>query len=231
MKRKASASTVYRKKAKTISKPYRIYSRKSEIKTLDTTNAGAVGSYTPYYATWDSSGIFCNQVAQGPSYNQRIGNKIKIKSIQVSAYCFPTLPADTTRPLFTPVRCIVVYDRQANGNTFTNTGFFLNNSFILGYQDPAFADRYKVLVNCRQTMVHYPTATGPGETDTSTLLFEEYRKFKRPLDVLYNGGTGTIGELQTGAIWCLFFSDSPSTGGTNNRITVHYDIRIRYYDN
>lgn len=231
MKRKSTAKTVYRKKARITGKPYRIYSKKTEIKTKDTTNNTAVGVYTPYYATFDSNGIICNQIRQGSDYNERIGNKIRVKSIQISAYCFPSIPSDATRPIFSPIRCLVVYDKQSNGNTFTNTGFFLDNSFVLGFQDPAFAERYKVLVNSRQTMTHYPTATGPGETDTSTLCFEEYRKFKRPLDVLYNANTGTVGDLQTGAIWCIFYSDTPNTGVTNNRITVHYDIRIRYYDN
>lgn len=197
-----------------------------EVKTIDTTNATSVGNYGTYYATNDSISIITNLITLGAGYNQRVGNKIKIKSIRINAFVFPSDILNATKFMVTPVRFMVIYDRQCNGVTLSNAGFFEKPTHTLGFQDPAYNDRYTVIMDHTETLIWLSNYNSP--TDNSTIFFKRYKKFKKPLDTLFGASTGNMSDIQTGALFFVVFTESTSAA---NIFNVTYNIRVKYYDN
>lgn len=101
-------------------------------------------------------------IAQGADYNQRVGNVIRLSSLEISV--FASSHASATIP--TAIRWALVVDRQCNGNALTYSQVF---DTLGGAIDPIFAlrntqdweDRFLVL--CEERMVLPINAGGvPG---------------------------------------------------------------------
>lgn len=202
--------------------------RNYEIKTIDTTNATSVGGYSNYFATIDSLAVTTNLVVSGSAYNQRVGNKIKLKSIRVNAYVHPTDVTNATRNMITPVRFMIIYDRQCNGTTLSNTGFFEKPTHTLGFMDPAYQDRYKIIADDTKLIVWLPIYNSTN--DNSGIYYKVFRKFNKPLDTLFGASTGSMSDIQTGALFFVVFTESPNTGTGSNIFDCRFNIRVRYYD-
>lgn len=203
----------------------RIGSSTAEVKCCDTyvapcsTDLHTIGDVAFAEPATAFNGMTClNEVTPGSAVYSRIGSKIIIRSVQVSA----TVVADATT-LNTSVRCMLVYDRQPNG---VAPGIFdilsalpapTNNSMYLGI-NITNKSRFQVI---RDQIAEITTGGG------SVAVVKWFCKGR--WEVEFKNNAGTIGDISTGALYLIAFQSATKHGAGN--LNMH-DItaRIRYYD-
>lgn len=216
-KKRASAAKLGKKKVygKT-SMRTRSMSKKGEIKTFDRSNVGgAAGTYNTNYASNNPENLVLNPIAQGNGFNNRIGNKIVMKSLHVRANIRKTSAGPGE------ARVIVVYDKQANSAQPTFNAVFANElATLLCYPDPPFFNRFEVLIDKRMTLVQ--------GADNNGISFDEFRILNH--DVMFTGTGGvTYANIVTGSLTLFFCSNDLAVGGVTP-YEVQWTSRIRYYD-
>jgi len=178
----------------------------AEKKFLDSyLNVASINTITPTF-------LLVNGVGAGTGFNERVGRKIKIKSIQLNGVVIvgTAVPAR--------VRLMLVLDRQANGST-PSIGNILDNTTIL-VNSKAFMNldnraRFSVIWDKKVTL------------DAVMKTQVDYSVFKKKLiDVTYSGTTNGIGSISTNSIWFVAVSDQ----GVTNAPTFVGGVRIRYTD-
>lgn len=190
--------------------------RQTEIKTYDRSNAaGAAGTYNTDYASNNPENLVLNPIAQGNGFNNRIGNKIVMKSLHVRANIKKTSAGPGE------ARVIVVYDRQANGLQPTFNAVFANElATNLCYPDPSFFSRFEIIIDKRMTLVQ--------GADNNGISFDEFRILNH--EVMYNGTGGVVyNNIITGSL-TLFFCSNDTLNGGLTPYEVQWTTRIRYYD-
>lgn len=189
-----------------------------EIKTYDRSNVnlGAPGVYNnPVILAMNlPTEVVLNDMAQGSGFNQRIGNKVMIKSVEIKAFISATINYSGV------VRLVLAWDSQANslGPSWNNM-MDLQQAATLCSVDPSFFERYRVIVDKTQVMEF--------DEENNTCYFHEYRKINK--NALYTGAGGGLGNyanIATGSITAFFISDVAAVGA----IGVGYFSRIRYVD-
>lgn len=161
-----------------------------------------------------------NGVAQGTDYTQRIGRKTIIKSILWNCSVFPNTLNSNNGEV---VRLLVVYDTQ------TNSGSAPAITDILAAADPHSPmnlnnrDRFHVMLDKKLGM--NPVTYSAGVLATGAPVTKYITKYKKcHKEIIYSGTGGTVGSIQTGAIWLLQISYFQ--GQTNH--TSYF--RFRFYD-
>ncbi|RUT37137.1 hypothetical protein [Acinetobacter baumannii] len=174
-----------------------------------------------------------NAVQQGSAYFQRIGSKIRMKSILIRALFAAPISVSTTGQTATiegSVRCLVVYDRQTSGAPPTaNQILSVNSSGIYDYSSVFIPNRSRFLV-LRDKILKLDTASG------LTQIFDEY--IKCDLDTEYQSSStnstistaGTVGDITTGAVYFISFYTQGSYTTTVGPTMLSYISRLRYYD-
>lgn len=177
----------------------------SQLSTAFLTAAnGLTGGYIPL-----------NGIAPGNAFNNRIGSKIMMKSIQVRANI--TCPSGDNM-----VRLVLILDRQPNGVAPVSTIIFAATTALgvggdqLTGINTNYRKRFKILKD------EYIEFTGLMHHKCINF----YVKQKLPVD--YIGGDSTIGSIGTNAVYLMAMSIAPvgSRAGCTNLFT-----RVRYYDN
>lgn len=169
-----------------------------------------------------------NGLIPGPNVYQRIGRKVSMTSLETNGMWF--LADDTAGPVKT--RLVIVYDKQSKGvaptwqNIFkseTNTGASSTNVFAQINQDNR--DRFEVLQDTRQRLGWTGTnATGSfalGEPSCNVDTFIDLQG----RDVIFNSGsTGTITDIQTGALYVFFITNQANLTGASfqGTFTLYY---------
>ena len=188
------------------------------------TSFGAPGVAQPYFEI--------NAVQQGSAYFQRIGSKIRMKSILIRALFAAPISVSTTGQTETiegSVRCLVVYDRQTSGAPPTaNQILSVNSSGIYDYSSVFIPNRSRFLV-LRDKILKLDTASG------LTQVFDEY--IKCDLDTEYQSSStnstistaGTVGDITTGAVYFISFYTQGSYT-TVGPTMLSFISRLRYYD-
>lgn len=178
----------------------------AEKKFLDTyLNVASINTTTPTF-------LLCNGVGAGTGFNERVGRKIKIKSIQLNSVTIVGTAAPAR------LRLMLVLDRQSNGST-PSIGNILDNTTIL-VNSKAFMNldnraRFSVIWDKKFTL------------DTVMKTQIDHSVFKKKLiDVTYSGTTNGIGSISTNSIWFVAVSDQ----GATNAPTLVGGVRIRYTD-
>lgn len=188
-------------------------SRGGELKFTDTTATNAI---TFGVATFNAPGptTLLNGLVPDSTATGRIGRKIVMKSLYFRY--FASLAATSTGG--SPMRFIIVYDKQANAQAPGVTDLLLANDF-LSPNNLSNRDRFVVLVD--QTTD--PIGTGSNYSVSGTV-------FKRiNLETMFNAGTaGTIGDITSGSVYMIVAQNGFI--GTAN-CTFQWRCRIRYDDN
>jgi len=156
-----------------------------------------------------------NGLVLGTSASQRIGRRIKIRSIEVRVAVASTGPSDQ-------FRMMIVQDRQANAATPAFTDIY-DTTAPVTLRNISNKARFKVVHDFGLSFVAGSglLATSP-EGDGSIRTFEFYKKVGIP--VQYNAGNaGTVGDIQTNA---LYFVTISSSGNCN----LGGRCRLRYSD-
>lgn len=181
-----------------------------EIKTIDV--VAAIQSFTTAGTL-----TLLNGVAVGDDYNTRDGRKIKMKSINFKIFGY----AGAAVANGDHVRCMIVYDTQANGAAPTVAGILQTTSALapLNLDNRA---RFKVLYDKWQRVEAFNYAA--GVISAGSFVPPHFRFYKKlMLDVQYSGTTNAIGSISTGSVYLLTISDQ-----TSSAINYTLNSRIRF---
>lgn len=194
-----------------------------EVKSYDVTCTGAALQAVGAVAGAEPAAAFAgivelNNITQGTTVAQRIGNKIIMKSLllRTSIYAPNTYIGE--------VRCLVVYDRQPNG-AFPALQDLLYNQpagALTNYSSVNIANKSRFLIlrdkfynmDAAQSLVHQVQFYIKGRWET------EYGASSGP--------PGVIGDQRTGALY--FVAYVTYGGGVGAAAINNIQSRIRYYD-
>lgn len=205
------------KKPRVASKPAKpanqLFAAKSklgpELKNIDETNTVALTAGSLQF----SAAQDLNIISQGATAETRIGRKIVMTSLEIRWTWSLAIGAVGGSPL----RILVVYDKQANAAAPAITDILATNSF-LGLMNLANSERFVILVS----QILEPISTGNNISVGGTI----YRSMR--LETVFNDTNGgTIGDIQTGSVTMWFAQDGQVT--TANP-TVGYNTRVRFED-
>jgi len=166
-------------------------------------------------------------VSIGSAITQRVGAKIKWKSVQIRGKVYPN--ADASIP--TLGSFLIVYDRYPKGDAVPTAAQILASASATALlQD---SNRTRFVIVRRLDFVTGPyavSATRPSVAD-SIIFVDEYVKL-RGLQATYIGsdagaGSGGMGDIRTGALYVLPIGD---TDGANGHCTCDFNIRVRFAD-
>jgi len=188
--------------------------------------------------------VLINGMKMGTDASTRIGRRIVVRSIEWKL----TMTASDTQHNTTHYRFAIVYDSQTNGAT-PSVADIWSSAIVAASCPPAVTPRnisnkarFQVLYDSGlQKLVGNNAIVVTGGvapydlnwhgnlTDATLQNHQGYLKVKKP--VQYNSGdAGTIGDIQTGAIYFVAMGQHTGSGGppVNNLPTNVGYVRIRY---
>jgi len=188
--------------------------------------------------------VLINGMKMGTDASTRIGRRIVVRSIEWKM----TMTASDTQHNTTHYRFAIVYDTQTNGAT-PSVADIWSSAIVAASCPPAVTPRnisnkarFQVLYDSGlQKLVGNNAIVVTGGvapydlnwhgnlTDATLQNHQGYLKVKKP--VQYNSGdAGTIGDIQTGAIYFVAMGQHTGSGGppVNNLPTNVGYVRIRY---
>lgn len=155
--------------------------------------------------------LLLNGIAQGTTATSRIGRKIMMKSLLIRL----AIAKSATQTGEGAVRCMVVYDSQANATAPAVTDI-LQVDNISGVMNLNNADRFKVVMD---------KVFNFGAVDHTSVVYTKYKKIA--LETKFNNGSaGTVGDIQTGSMYLL----THNIGITTAPPIGSFYVRIRFYD-
>jgi hypothetical protein len=161
---------------------------------------------------------YIGNVTQGTGGNQRIGNKITIKSIQLRhKYIRNALEADGMA-----MRWAIIIDRRPSGTLATGSQIFDNNTdkaCIANINvEPDYKGRFQILTD--QTM----EITNSINTSKNTRILNPFY-IKKDIKIEYKGTAGDIADCQKNALlYCCCTSSASSSS------TIQPNIKLRFTD-
>ena len=179
-----------------------------ELKFVD----NSATTSTNLATTW-SAAILLNGLANGSDASTRIGRKVTMKSLLVRYVA--SLQAGSTQG--SPVRILIIYDKQANAAAPGITEILLADDFR-SPNNLSNRDRFVTLAD---------TITDPiAVNGTFSVAGVIYKKFS--LETMFNQGTaGTIGDITSGSVY-MFVSQTGTAGVAAPQVL--WRSRIRYTD-
>lgn len=185
-------------------------SRGSELKFIDQSANTAVTFGVSTFA----APVLLNGVQQGSDATTRIGRKMIMKSLLLRWSW--NLGATSTGG--SPVRILIVYDKQANAVAPAISDVLVADTFI-SQNNLNNRDRFVIL--CDQ-ITEPVSANANGSIGGSV-----YKKIN--LETMFNAGTaGTIGDITSGSVY-LFVAQTANIGTAN--ASFNWRSRIRFQDN
>lgn len=195
-----------------------------------------------------------NLCQEGAANYNRLGRRIKLKSIQITGTFIPNTPQPTpsvAQPVF--ARFALIYDRQPNSaGTYPNPQDIWLTRDQTGASNSSLAvnwpwcppnvdniDRFQVLRDCKFNFA----TNDPAATDEVALLITNqtlvqgtqcmlYKKL-RGLETHFRSNTNPSGiaDISTGALYFVIWSDiSGSSPYPNSTITFKWSARLRFWD-
>jgi len=184
-------------------------SRGGELKFVDNVVNNAVTTAALTF----SAGTLLNGLANGSDASTRIGRKITIKSLLVRWTA--SLAATSTGG--SPVRILIVYDKQANATAPAITDILLSDSFQ-SQNNLSNRDRFVTLSD----VITEPISAGNNFSVSDVI----YKKLN--LETMYNAGSaGTIGDITSGSIYLFQSQNAHITTASG---TFLANCRVRYTD-
>ena len=195
----------------TIPLPTRAYLRRAqvgEIKAVDLAQAN--------YAL-DSTGTVTtlNLIRTGTSFNNRIGRRIKLRSVYIQGQIANSGAAAVAGT----VRILLVHDKQANGAVPTYADVIASvdqagtaTSAFLDHMNMNNRDRFNILVDRK---IHMPTLTasvsnGYPSTDALQTKISIFKKLNFITQYKSDTAPSVIGDISTGSLLMLTFGVATS---------------------
>jgi hypothetical protein len=188
-------------------------------------------------ASWN----LINGLLQGYQYYNRIANKIHMASLDFQLLIGPTANSTITTAgqQFEALRCMIVYDRQANVgtpadsdllNTFNVSGTpFTSQSMLTNPFNTAA--RFLVLWDNGSVLGPEYKFNGTGYVSVGPLMDATHESFvvrgTLPLDLITKydrSSTGTPSDITTGSLWFVAYSRGYATYKWN------FTARLNYWD-
>lgn len=211
----------------------------AELKCLDvptTILPGAAGALTI-----GTNALLLNGTINGAAFSQRIGARLKMRSIQLQIL-FTENPSTLTATTVQFLRLMLVYDSATNGalmgfNDLLQQTDFNNvdtNNFDSFY-NMNNRDRFLVLWDKRvlfnRRVVANPVgAVAAGQdvnlTTAPSAVYKKYVKLRNLETVYKNPSVATVAGIATGALVFLAISNLGVVGFVNVQVTA----RMRFYD-
>ena len=185
-------------------------SRSTELKYIDNNFSPviAVGS-----ASFSLSTQLLNGCTQGSDATNRIGRKLVLKSCLVRG----TFTLASTSTGGSPIRLVLVYDKQANAAAPATTDVFLADNFS-SQNNLNNRDRFIILSD----FISDPIAA----SGNFSIGFKMYKKMN--LETMFNGGNaGTVADITSGALY-LFMAQNGSIATAAP--TLNLRTRVRFID-
>jgi len=206
----------------------------AEVKTVDTIVGNAGGIAFPLNTT-NNNLQYCNLIAVGSGFNNRVGRRIEMQSLHLTGFIKQTANTTTTNDY---VRIAVVYDRQPNGASTVFNNVFLDYDAISGTSttslsglNPDERERYAILADIRLELPASNHTNGTtGSTDGAMPSFEINRFIKlRNLLTHYSADSSppVIGDISTGALFVIT-QGTFSSGNDGWQAVLKW--RLRYKD-
>lgn len=231
--RSGSVSAANKKKAlvpvKYIQRP--MASKSPELKAVDTASSTGVDVFGSTDFDQSAPVVFLlNGIAAGTDFYQRIGRKVKLRSLLFRGDIYASDNATTGALSY---RVALVYDSQTNGAAVSYSDIFQSVQFNGTTGARAYSgvnlnnrDRFKVLKDWTFTLAAVSlTVAGNGGYHNKRSL-----KAYIPLnhDQIFSGTGGTLSDIQTGALFLIAICDANSTGDDAGTIT--WNTRVRFSD-
>lgn len=214
--------------------PAALYRRGPEVKTVDVKVTNQVFNSTGAIA-------LMNGTAEGTSFYNRIGRRIRMKSIQISGTVDDNTATGVPANDSSYLRLLVVYDRQNNGGTPALADILLDVDSAGTTTTDAYSglnmtnsDRFKVLMDDRIYIVNDNVTAGnptnPLYTSLSNLASTSgevnIKRFIKlnGLETHYGTANANAAGCQTGAVWMVLVASAGSMCQANLR------VRVRYWD-
>ncbi len=149
-----------------------------------------------------------NLLAEGSSQDQRIGEQVTMKMIQLRLTFIKD--AGNTQPS-TTIRAILVWDRQPNGALATSANILENPALVGGNEDVNIMSQHNAQTRARFQFLFDKTFTmNDGHNAHRTMKWTVKLSNRK---VQYNGAGAGIGNINTGAL--LFLVMGNVTDGGN----------------
>lgn len=176
-----------------------------EFKTIDK-------SYnTTYNNSWSLN--LLNGLSKGDDYNSRDGRQIRVKSVQLKWN--PTADPEATTD--TLLRFIVFIWRSPDGTAPTIDDVLEPGSTAM--------TRVRSLADRKNTIILYDRVVTLSPDSYSTKFLQYYRRLDMKT-VFNSGDTGSISDIDTGALYCAIVSSDNVTPPN-----VAWSSRVRFIDN
>lgn len=182
---------------------------------------------------WQIFNVMCSQTAsatdtgssgivQGNGDSQRIGDRIRLKKIDINFMISPIVAA--VGATGTGCRILLVHDKQPNG-AYPSATAIMNSASILSNQNLVHKKRFTIL----KDIVHQMTWTGSTTTTPNAAGPELIGKFTiyPKHEVNYQTTVGVTSALTNHAYFVLAINDS---GATTQCCTVSADTQVSYTD-
>jgi len=184
-------------------------SRMGELKFKD----NDLTQSTPIGVVTFSNGLLLNGLIPGSTATTRIGRKVILKSLLMRY----SLRIATTSVGGSPVRMLIVYDKQANATAPTILDILEQDQFT-SPNNLSNRDRFVTLCD----HISDPVSQN-GDQAVSGVVYKPLN-----LETMFNDGVaGTIGDITTGAVW-FFFAQTAGIAVTG--AAGQWDFRVRYAD-
>lgn len=166
-------------------------------------------------------------VGQGTAANQRVGRKIRVKSVAVQAW-LEAVESSANTPENKLLTVDLILDKQPNGALASVTNVFVGQD-IMDFPLIEYSQRFKILkrkyIRGPQPSFVWDTAAGATSNAGYNLPFVMYKKVNIPVEF---GGTGaTIADVVTNA---FLFSVRQVNGSDQPAFTLHWKARCRFTD-
>jgi len=159
-------------------------------------------------------------IVQGTGNTNREGYLVTVKSIQlrgVLAFNPAAAAAAATNAIIH-----VMLDRQPNGAAAAITDALTGNAMASAL--PVVPNQYRFKTLKRIVVPFNSTAGVTTAYNSYNVCFDEYIKFKKPIEIRYNGNAGTVADVTTNNIFLFAGSD----GSSDDTITMSGTARLRF---
>lgn len=215
----------FKRRAK-VAKPIREYVKKkllteTELKYLTFANAGGTGAPLRPSTTFDNDTL--NELQQGTASFNRVGDKIRVRRIQV----WFKMDAVTDASL---IRIMLVKDLKPNGANPTNALLFEDanlatvNPVHALYNQDNLNTRFKFIRDQTYQVNVYGGAT--DRVEKKVVKWDIHIPTSKP--TIYTGNAGTIADILENAYHLIWYSDWPAAAGS--RPNLFYYCILHYED-
>lgn len=158
-------------------------------------------------------------VPQGASVNQRVGKKIMLKGLQCRGYA-----SNNAAATFNDVAMLIVYDKRPTGSLPAITDILVTANSA-SFNNDANSGRFQILKRKDCVLTGAPSATTGTESSAKDIDF--YLNLRGLPSVFKAAGTGAIGDIEEGALYCITVGNNAAGTGA---AAAALSFRTRFMD-